>query len=101
MEVDGQSAEPVGWLNVDPTAGQVSGNAGCNDFRMAFEGSPGDMQPGPIGSTKKLCVDPAMAQERRVFEILGAATEMAVDTSGMLKITGTRGYLRADLEKSP
>ncbi|MDJ0652815.1 MAG: META domain-containing protein [Xanthomonadales bacterium] len=98
VEVDGVAAEPGGWLEISLADGQVAGSTGCNDFRLQFKGSPEAMTSGPIGSTKKMCMDPLMAQERRVYEILEAATRMEVDDGGKLKVSGTRGYLRADLD---
>ncbi len=97
LEIDGQPAlEPAeGWIEVDLNASRISGSSGCNRFAVDFEGSPEQMAMGSVGATKMLCPEPLMAQERRVFEILGAAEKISVDGDGMLRITGGRGYLRA------
>ncbi len=98
VEVDGNpvAAGGQGWLEVDMGQARITGSSGCNEFMVAFEGSPEALVMGAVGGTKKLCPEPLMAQERRVYEILSAARSMTVDGDGMLRISGARGYLRAE-----
>ena len=102
LEVDGNPAEAAaeGWLEIDLALSQITGTAGCNHFVAGFEGSPENLTMGRVGGTKMMCPEPIMAQERRVYEILSAAQSISVDTDGMLKISGAKGYLRGALKQS-
>lgn len=59
----------------------LSGTAGCNKMTAQFEIRPqsGEIQFEPITATLMACPEPAMAQERQVFEALEAVTRYERD----------------------
>ena len=61
--------------------GQVSGNAGCNDFFGPFETADGAITIGVLGSTMRACADPAgvMQQEAEFLAALESAATYTVE----------------------
>ena len=55
--------------------GQVTGNAGCNNYFASYSVSGTEIVIGPVGSTKIFCVFPEglMEQESRYLTLLGEA----------------------------
>ena len=44
--------------------GQVTGNAGCNDYFAPYQASGGDIGIGAVGATRKSCASPAGVMEQ-------------------------------------
>ncbi len=66
--------------------GQVSGNAGCNNYFGSWGVDGTAISFGHMGATQMMCVEPAvMEQEGRFLEALGNAEGFAVE-EGMLLI---------------
>ncbi len=66
--------------------GQISGNAGCNDYFGAYEVIGENISFGPIGMTKKACLEPegVMEQETLFLAALETATTYRVEGSTMV-----------------
>jgi heat shock protein HslJ len=80
--------------------GQLTGNAGCNDYSAGYELADDSLSIGPVGTTQKACADPqgVMDQESTYLQRLDATASYAIqgdqlalfDASGML-LLGYRG----------
>lgn len=78
----------------ETTAGQISGQAGCNRLFGSFEaGAAGSMGIRGIATTRRACDDDAMDRERRLTAALEAATSYTL-TGDTLEITLDGGILR-------
>ncbi len=52
--------------------GRLTGSAGCNNYFASYLGSvPGDLQIGPLGSTRRSCPEPAMTEEAEFLARVG------------------------------
>ncbi len=70
------------------SAGRFSGNSGCNSWfaNVAAGEMPGDIVPGPIGTTRMACPDPAVGEtERRFLQLLGSVVKFGF-TGGRLML---------------
>lgn len=56
----------------------IRGNGGCNNFNGTYTPEQSHGIFGPIGSTRKMCPDPEMRTEARLFQALGKAQEMVM-----------------------
>lgn len=63
--------------------GTVSGNAGCNTFRAPYSLQEGRITIGPAASTRMMCGEAVMMQEREFLAALQSAVRWAV-VNGML-----------------
>jgi heat shock protein HslJ len=70
--------------------GEVSGSSGCNRFHGSFTAEGDALKVGPLGTTRKACDDPVMAQEREFLRALESATTWAI-VRGMLDVHGAGG----------
>jgi heat shock protein HslJ len=74
-------------------AGQLSGSAGCNNYRAAFEHLDDTLQIGAAASTRRLCAVPdgTMQQEQDFLALLTevAAYEIAGNQLTLLNAAGT------------
>ena len=89
----------------DQAAGQVSGNAGCNNYFGPMNTAAGAFALGPFGSTMMFCAEPegTMEQEAAYLAALAGATgfQWAVQpnsfiTNGQITYTlpdGTNGVI--------
>ncbi len=60
--------------------GKVSGSGGCNQyFASVTEPSPGVIQVGPVGATKKFCPGPAGEIEQRFLAALAKASRYTLE----------------------
>ncbi len=67
-------AEPEVSLVFENT--RVSGSGGCNRFfAQVYGGAPGELNIGPIGSTRRACPEADMELEQRYFKLLGGAVK--------------------------
>lgn len=71
-------AEPAVTLVFEK--GKISGSGGCNQyFASVTSPSPGAIQVGPVGATKRFCVGPAGENEQRFFAALAKASRYTVE----------------------
>lgn len=59
--------------------GQLTGNAGCNDYFGPYEADGGNLALGPLGTTRKLCPDEIMEQEAAYLAALETAAAYRID----------------------
>lgn len=83
---NGRNAVTSPMLGTDLTVvfeddGQVSGNAGCNDFFGSFNSSKGEIAIGPLGATMRACSTPngVMQQEAEFLAALASAATYSVE----------------------
>lgn len=81
------AADPPATLTVG-SAGEVSGETGCNRFSgtMSLDGAA--LTFGPLSTTRMACEPPLMEQERAVLDALGGVTGWSVGPDGTLRLTG-------------
>jgi len=91
--IDGDTAsstvagtEPM--LEVDDTAGRISGSGGCNRYFAAATFGEGTLSVGAIGATKMGCEPAVMQQESFVFAVLEAATTWEIEGTTLRVLTG-------------
>ena len=66
------------WAHFD--SGAVTGNDGCNQFNGPYKADGSALTIGPLGGTRRLCVDPQNAVATRVLAALAQVTSQ--DISG-------------------
>ncbi|MEL6567623.1 MAG: META domain-containing protein [Pseudomonadota bacterium] len=69
----------------------VSGSAGCNSFNGAFTLDGAQIGFGPLATTRKLCPEPVMEQERFVLDTLGEVISAGVNEDGVLFLSTLNG----------
>jgi heat shock protein HslJ len=67
-----------------PEPGKAVGNGSCNRFFGPVQISGESMTFGPLGSTRKACVEAVMTQESRYLKALQDAERYALDGSTLL-----------------
>lgn len=55
----------------------VSGNGGCNQYRATYTLDAATLRFGPVGATKRGCMDDRAEIERTWFGVLGGALEVS------------------------
>lgn len=65
--------------------GTVSGSSGCNRFHGTFKVQGDALSIGPLGTTRMMCDEAVMTQEREFLAALASASRWAIDR-GMLDI---------------
>jgi heat shock protein HslJ len=84
------------WDEPAPTAPEVTlaldgarlvGGAGCNNYFAPVKAGqqPGDLEVGPVGTTRKMCPDAAMAVEKRFTQQLAGVRQLRF-TGGRLAL---------------
>ena len=65
--------------------GQVTGNAGCNDYFASYKTGDSDIQIGPVGATRKACSSPPgiMEQESEYLVALQTAATYRVEGNNL------------------
>lgn len=63
--------------------GQVSGNAGCNDYMAEVKVDGGRLAVGPLGMTKKLCEEGLMQQEMAYAQALQSARSYQISGNSL------------------
>jgi heat shock protein HslJ len=79
-------------LSVAFEKGTVTGQAGCNTFRAPFSIEGNRIKVGPVATTRKMCAENVMTQEREFLKALESATTWSID-AGLLDLH------RADSER--
>lgn len=71
--------------------GRLSGNASCNAYTGSYKINDSALYVGPLALTRKACMGDAMAQETAFVQLLEAVSEMQIDETGTLTISGEAG----------
>ena len=66
--------------------GRVTGNASCNTLIGKFRQDGSSLSIGEVGTTRRMCAEGQMDQERRVLAALERVTSAAL-VSGMLELS--------------
>lgn len=84
------------WMVIDPEAGAIRGNGGCNDFgaRVSFNASR--MTVVDMVSTELVCEEAIMRQEADIFRLLTTASSWQI-AARTLTVTGDGGALTFNL----
>lgn len=65
--------------------GSVSGNAGCNAFTGSYtDDGSGNIEVGPLVSTKMLCEEAIMTIEREIMTGIGAAVSYTIEDTSLV-----------------
>ena len=72
-------------LTVAFEKGTVTGQAGCNTFRATYSTEGSRITVGPAATTRKMCGDAVMTQEREFLKALETATTWTID-AGLLHL---------------
>ena len=80
--------------------GQVSGNAGCNNYNGSYQSTGDSLKVGPLASTRKFCTTPdgVMDQETQYLTALQNAVTYKIegnnltirDASGAMQVTASK-----------
>ncbi|MEL6662690.1 MAG: META domain-containing protein [Pseudomonadota bacterium] len=69
----------------------ASGSAGCNSFNGSFSLDEARLEFGPLATTRKLCPELVMDQERFVLDTLGEVISAGVNEEGVLFLSTLNG----------
>ena len=78
------------------TAGEISGNGGCNAFNGSYALDPqtSALRIGDLGATKRACAEPARGDlENAFFAALRGAAAASLDSGGRLVLSGAGARL--------
>lgn len=70
------------WLKF--TGNQVSGNTNCNQLSGSFSVSNNTLTFSPLATTRKLCLGPAMEQERSLLDLFAKPLTLEQDEKNIL-----------------
>jgi heat shock protein HslJ len=72
---------PDSTITVYFQAGNVNGNAGCNNYTAAYQTENKSLTIGPASVTRKMCVEPlgVMEQENAFLAALGNVAEYKIE----------------------
>ena len=71
--------------------GRLAGDATCNRFFGTYETSGDRLTLAPAGTTRKLCPEASMNQERKLLDFLPKVTGFRIDPTGALILTTADG----------
>lgn len=96
VELNGQPGVGTEPLTLSFGAdGQVSGYGGCNQFSGPYTQSGSSLTIGPLASTKRACVDPALnTQETAYFQALQSTTRYSIDGRELVLYSGDQVVAR-------
>jgi heat shock protein HslJ len=66
--------------------GMVTGSAGCNTFRATYYTDGSRIAIGPAVTTRKMCEEAVMTQEREFLKALASASTWSIDSGGLLHL---------------
>lgn len=75
--------------------GRLTGHAGCSDFVMSYREQRPLLRLGPMRVTRRDCDAPGADIERRALQILAGTLRMSFFDGDSLRLSGSRGVLRA------
>jgi heat shock protein HslJ len=73
-------------LTVAFNKGAVTGEAGCNTFRGTYTTEQDRIRIGPLATTRMMCAEPVMTQEREFLKSLESASTWSIDSKGLLHL---------------
>lgn len=96
VELNGQPVAGTETLTLSfGRDGQVSGYGGCNQFSGPYTQSGTSLDIGPLLSTKRACVAPALnEQETAYFQALESTTRYAVESRQLVLYNGDQVVAR-------
>lgn len=74
---------PSSGVTLEFTADRVNGYGGCNSYNGAYTLSAGTLSVGPVGATKRGCMDAAGEIERAWFAMLASKMTVTQDADGL------------------
>jgi heat shock protein HslJ len=77
--------------------GRVNGNGSCNRYFGSFKLSGETLTIAETGTTRMMCDQPLMEQERRLLQALESVRRFEVDASGGLRLVGDDGRTAVSL----
>lgn len=75
-----------GQLTIAFEKGTVTGQAGCNTFRADVSTQGERITIGPTATTRKMCAEAVMTQEREFLKALESASTWSIDARGLLHL---------------
>ncbi len=63
--------------------GRLAGSAGCNEYTGTYETEGSNITMGPFGTTRKLCPEPIMEQERQYLTALETVATYKIEGDTM------------------
>ncbi len=87
------SPVPGSELTLSFASGTTSGYAGCNQFTGGYKLTGDDLTIGPLASTRRACVDPAVSQQETDYLAALQATATFSSTSQMLTLLAADGTI--------
>jgi heat shock protein HslJ len=75
--------------------GEITGNAGCNNYFGGYQADGDAITIGPLGATRAFCVS-IQDQEDRYLALLQTATSYAIDGSTLTLSEGGTTLLEFD-----
>ncbi len=93
--VTGETAQSVSAgseVTLTLSAGRATGHGGCNQYFTDYQLAEGQLRFGPVGATKKACVEGIMSQESAYFNALANVTGYTL-TSDTLTLNHPDGQL--------
>ena len=90
IELNGQPVVGTEPLTLSfGTDGQVSGYGGCNQFSGPYTQSGASLRFGPLVSTRRACLEPALnTQETAYFQALESTTRYSIEGGQLLLYSG-------------
>ena len=90
VELNGQPVAGTEPLTLSfGTEGQVSGYGGCNQFSGPYTQSGASLRFGPLASTRRACLEPALSeQETAYFAALESTTRYSIEGGQLVLYSG-------------
>lgn len=92
VDGDDVAVPGVSWIGFTDD-GSVTGSGGCNNFMGGYEQDGGSLTIGPIAATLRLCAEPALDEQERMFFAALEATTGASAADDVLTLDGDDGAL--------
>jgi hypothetical protein len=81
-------------LQLDPMNDRASGYAGCNHFFASYQLRDASLHFGPVGTTRRICAEPAMAIEQAFLQALQRTRGWQVDGAQLLLLAADEVLMR-------
>lgn len=97
IELNGQPVVGGETLTLEFAADgqQVSGYGGCNQFFGPYTQNGASLQLGPLASTRRACLDPALnTQETAYFQALESTTRYSIEQGQLVLYSGNEVVAR-------
>lgn len=97
-ELNGERVIPGGehlTLQFAADGASVSGYGGCNQFSGPYTQNGASLQIGPLASTRRACLEPALnTQETAYFQALDSTTRYSIERGHLLLYSGDQVVAR-------